>query len=166
MGEPKLERSQIAFNPALEPVSLVGFELPVGDETQIVTISSMGNPHCSLFVGQFDHFDWEDLGRRIESHPFFPSRTNVEFIRVCSRNEIEVRFWERGVGRTFSSGTGSCAAMVASVLNGFTERRVRIKTLGGSLEIEWRVDNRLQLTGPARWICSGEYAPGGGRRCP
>ncbi|MBM3803617.1 MAG: diaminopimelate epimerase [Acidimicrobiia bacterium] len=160
MGEPRLERSQIAFKPPLEPVSLIGFELPVGDETQFVTISSMGNPHCSLFVGQFDDLNWEHLGQQIESHPFFPCRTNVEFIRVCNRNEIEVRFWERGVGKTFSSGTGSCAAMVASVLNGFTDRQVRINTLGGSLDIEWRADNRLQLTGPARLICSGEYAAG------
>jgi diaminopimelate epimerase len=118
----------------------------------------MGNPHCSLFVNQFSDVDWEHLGNQIESHPFFPERTNVEFIRVRSRSEIEVRFWERGVGKTFSSGTGSCAAIVASILNGRTDRKVKIQTLGGSLEIEWREDNRLQLRGPARWICSGEYA--------
>jgi diaminopimelate epimerase len=157
MGEPILERSQIAFKPSLEPASLIGFELSVGGEAHSVTVSSMGNPHCSLFVNQFSDVDWEHLGNQIESHPCFPLRTNVEFIRVRSRNEIEVRFWERGVGKTFSSGTGSCAAIVASVLNGRTDRRVRIQTLGGNLEIEWRDDNRLQLRGPARWICSGEY---------
>jgi diaminopimelate epimerase len=158
MGEPILERSQIAFTPSSEPASLIGFELSVGGEAHSVTISSMGNPHCSLFVNQFSDVDWEHLGNQIESHPFFPRRTNVEFIRVRSRNEIEVRFWERGVGKTFSSGTGSCAAIIASVLNGRTDRKVKIQTLGGSLEIEWRDDNRLQLKGPARWICSGEYA--------
>jgi len=158
MGEPILDRSQIAFEPASRSASLIGFELPVGGETHLVTISSMGNPHCSLFVNQFSDVDWEHLGNQIEIHPFFPSRTNVEFIRVRSRNEIDVRFWERGVGKTFSSGTGSCAAMVASVLNGCTDRNVRIHTLGGSLEIEWKENNRLQLTGPARWICSGNYA--------
>ena len=158
MGEPILERSRIAFKPSSEPASLIAFPLPVGGEVHSVTISSMGNPHCSLFVNQFSDVDWEHLGNQIESHLFFPDRTNVEFIRVRSRNEIEVRFWERGVGKTFSSGTGSCAAMVASVLNGRTDRRVKIQTLGGSLEIEWRDDDRLQLRGPARWICSGEYA--------
>jgi diaminopimelate epimerase len=158
MGEPILERSQIAFTPSSEPASLIGFELSVGGEAHSVTISSMGNPHCSLFVNQFSDVDWEHLGNQIESHLFFPRRTNVEFIRVCSRNEIEVRFWERGVGKTFSSGTGSCAAIIASVLNGRTDRKVKIQTLGGSLEIEWRDDNRLQLKGPARWICAGEYA--------
>ena len=157
MGEPILERSRIAFKPSSEPASLTGFGLSVGGEIHSVTVSSMGNPHCSLFVNQFSDVDWEHLGNQIESHPFFPLRTNVEFIRVRSRNEIEVRFWERGVGKTFSSGTGSCAAMVASVLNGRTDRKVKIQTLGGSLEIEWRNDNRLQLRGPARWICSGAY---------
>ena len=158
MGEPILERSRIAFKPSSEPASLTALPLPVGGEVHSVTISSMGNPHCSLFVNQFSDIDWEHLGNQIESHPFFPQRTNVEFIRVRSRNEIEVRFWERGVGKTFSSGTGSCAAIVASILNGRTDRNVKIQTLGGSLEIEWREDNRLQLRGPARWICSGEYA--------
>jgi len=158
MGEPILERSRIAFKPSSGPDSLIAFPLPVGGEVHSVTVSSMGNPHCSLFVNQFSDVDWEHLGNQIESHLFFPDRTNVEFIRVRSRNEIEVRFWERGVGKTFSSGTGSCAAMVASVLNGRTDRRVKIQTLGGSLEIEWRDDDRLQLRGPARWICSGEYA--------
>jgi diaminopimelate epimerase len=157
MGEPTLERSQIAFKPSSEPPSLTGFELYVGGETHLVTLSSMGNPHCSLFVNQFSDVDWEHLGNQIESHPFFPRRTNVEFIRVRSRNEIEVRFWERGVGKTFSSGTGSCAAVVACILNGRTDRKVKIQTLGGNLEIEWRKNNRLQLRGPARWICSGEY---------
>ena len=158
MGEPILEPSRIAFKPSSEPASLVAFPLPVGGEVHSVTISSMGNPHCSLFVNQFSDVDWEHLGNQIESHPFFPERTNVEFIRVRGRNEIEVRFWERGVGKTFSSGTGSCAAIVASILNGRTDRKVKIQTLGGSLEIEWREDNRLQLRGPARWICSGTYA--------
>jgi len=158
MGEPILELSRIAFKASSGPDSLIAFPLPVGGEVHSATISSMGNPHCSLFVNQFSDVDWEHLGNQIESHPFFPERTNVEFIRVRNRNEIEVRFWERGVGKTFSSGTGSCAAMVASVLNGRIDRKVMIQTLGGSLEIEWRDDNRLQLRGPARWICSGEYA--------
>jgi diaminopimelate epimerase len=158
MGEPILELARIAFKPSSESTSLIAFPLPVGGEVHSVTISSMGNPHCSLFVNQFSDVDWEHLGNQIESHPFFPERTNVEFIRIRNRSEIEVRFWERGVGKTFSSGTGSCAAIVASILNGRTDRKVKIQTLGGSLEIEWREDNRLQLRGPTRWICSGEYA--------
>ncbi len=157
MGEPILEKSRIAFQPESELDSLIGCELPVEGKQYRVTVSSMGNPHCSLFVDAFDAFDWEQLGSRIERHPFFPRRTNVEFIRILNRHEIQVRFWERGAGRTLSSGTGSCAATVASVLNGCTERRLTIETLGGKLEIEWDNANRLQLKGPARLICSGEY---------
>lgn len=157
MGEPILDRARIDFTPGSEPASLIGYTLPVGEKHHFVTISSMGNPHCSLFVAAFDMLDWEQLGSQIESHPFFPRKTNVEFIRIVNRHEIEVRFWERGAGKTLSSGTGSCAAAVASILNGHTERRVGIETLGGRLEIEWDSANRLQLKGPARMICSGEY---------
>ena len=117
----------------------------------------MGNPHCSLFLDEFQSLDWEALGRQIESHPYFPNRTNVEFIRVVNRAEIEVRFWERGVGKTFSSGTGSCAAAVASILNGYADRRVKVRTLGGNLEIRWNDDETLCLEGPAKLICEGEY---------
>lgn len=157
MGEPILDRSRIAFHPAKEIPSLTGCELPLDGQTYLVTITSMGNPHCSLFVNDFEELDRDAIGRRIEVHPYFPNRTNVEFVRVISRREIEVRFWERGVGETFSSGTGSCAATVASVLNGYTDRQVKVHTLGGTLEIVWRSDETLKLNGPAKLICEGEY---------
>jgi diaminopimelate epimerase len=156
MGEPILDPKRIAFCPANEPKSLVGCELPLGSDIYEVTITSMGNPHCSLFVDQFE-LDWESIGRQIEGHPYFPNRTNVEFIRVLNRNEIEVRFWERGVGKTFSSGTGSCAAVVAGVLNGRVDRCVQVRTLGGDLELEWDERQMLRIQGPARAVCEGEY---------
>ena len=117
----------------------------------------MGNPHCSLFVKDFETIEWEQLGSQIEIHPAFPNRTNVEFIKLKDRRGIEVRFWERGVGKTHASGTGSCAAVVASVLNGHTDREVNVQTLGGSLEISWLTDDSLHLKGPARLICDGNY---------
>ena len=95
------------------------------------TLTSMGNPHCTLFVDDFSRTDWEDTGKRLETHELFPRRTNVEFVRVIDRRNIEVRFWERGVGKTLSSGTGASAAVVASILNGLTEREVAVHTLGG-----------------------------------
>lgn len=157
MGVPILERAKIAFLPAVEPASLVGCELPVGETRYPVTITSMGNPHCSLFTGDFNLLDWETLGCQIERHPYFPNRTNVEFIRVVSRGEIEVRFWERGVGKTLSSGTGSCAATVAAILSGYTGRQVKVRTLGGDMEVIWEDDGTLRLKGPAKLICAGEY---------
>jgi diaminopimelate epimerase len=157
MGCPILDRTQIAFRPGAEPSSLTACELPVGEAVYSVTITSMGNPHCSLFLDEFQSLDWEALGRQIEIHSYFPNRTNVEFIRVVNRAEIEVRFWERGVGKTFSSGTGSCAAAVASILNGYVDRRVKVRTLGGDLKIRWNDDGPLWLEGPAELICEGEY---------
>ena len=106
----------------------------------------------------------EKLGPRVENHALFPEKVNVEVAHVLERDRVRMRVWERGVGKTFSSGTGSCAAVVASVLNGYTDRKVKIETLGGSLDIEWKDDNRLQLKGPARWICSGDYTAQSGRR--
>jgi diaminopimelate epimerase len=123
----------------------------------------MGNPHCSLFVKRFDRIDWPALGREIEVHPLFPNRTNVEFVRVVSRRTIEVRFWERGVGITASSGTGSCAASVACILNGVTHRKVRVKTVAGDLDVAWPESGEVTLTGPAVKVAEGNfcYAPSG-----
>lgn len=157
MGTPILDRQRIPLNLGSELDSLVGCELAVEDKVYYVTITSMGNPHCSIFLDDFEAMDWERLGSRIETHPAFPNRTNVEFVKVKSRQEIEVRFWERGVGKTYASGTGSCAAMVASVLNGYTDREVKVHTLGGNLEISWQANNSLCLKGPARFICHGDY---------
>ena len=117
----------------------------------------MGNPHCSTFVDNFDDLDWRSLGREIERHPFFPNRTNVEFVRVIGPSEIEARFWERGVGETASSGTGSSAAAVASALNGLTGRRIRVNTPGGALNVEWSRSNQVFLTGPVRRIAQGKF---------
>ena len=103
---------------------------------------------------------FEEIGKRLETHEFFPRRTNVEFVRSIDPRNIEVRFWERGVGKTLSSGTGACAAVVASILNGFTEREVIVHTLGGILEIDWMEGKEIQLRGPAKLICEGEYYVG------
>src|SRR5205085_4303811 len=92
------------------------------------TAVSMGNPHCSIFVDDFEALDWRSLGACLERHAMFPDRTNVEFIRVINRHQIEVRFWERGVGETLASGTGSCGAALSAMLNDLTERRVTVTT--------------------------------------
>jgi diaminopimelate epimerase len=121
------------------------------------TVTSMGNPHCSIFVEDFSSTPWEAIGREIERSVLFPNRTNVEFVRVLSRKEIEVRYWERGVGKTMSSGTGSCGAVVACILNGFTRRAVKVRTLAGTLEVEWPQDMEVLLSGPAELIAEGVY---------
>ena len=157
MGEPILDSAAIDFRPNRPGVSLVGYPLGVEDRIHRVTVTSMGNPHCSLMVEDLENTDWEGLGRLIEIHPCFPRRTNVEFVQVLDRSNLAVRFWERGVGKTLASGTGGCAAVVAACLNGATDRAVQVHTPGGILQIHWREDNQLSLAGPARIVCQGQY---------
>jgi diaminopimelate epimerase len=157
MGEPILDPVRIPFAGHRVTAPVTNYPLRLSGGVFKVTVTSMGNPHCSMIVGGFENLDWRALGREVERHPLFPNRTNVEFVRVLSRRRIEVRFWERGVGETTSSGTGSSAAATAAALNGLTERKVSVKTAGGGLEVNWTRSGQVQLTGPARRICSGIY---------
>jgi diaminopimelate epimerase len=157
MGSPILTAAQIPFYPPETVSPLLRFPLKTECGDLPVTITSMGNPHCSVFVPDFNALDWLRLGREIEQNEHFPNRTNVEFIRLVSPKEIEVRFWERGVGHTMSSGTGSCAATVAAILNGLTHRRVRVRTEAGTLDVAWPEDGDVMLTGPVVRVMSGNY---------
>jgi diaminopimelate epimerase len=155
MGVPVLSPRDIPFvppKPVPEPV--VGFPLPLSSGSQRVTVTSMGNPHCSIETEHFN-WDWKECGREIESHSFFPSRTNVEFYRILSLHAIEVRYWERGVGETLSSGTGSSAAAVAAILSKRTQSPVSVHTAGGTLLADWREEG-VYLTGPAEITFRGE----------
>ena len=119
---------------------------------------SMGNPHAVFFVEKPTDELVLELGPQIETDPRFPRRTNVEFVRVISRAELEMRVWERGTGETLACGTGACAAAVAAILNGKTDRAVTIHLLGGDLFIEWNEsDGHVMMTGPAREVFSGEW---------
>jgi len=157
MGRPILAPAKIPFQGAKGNKPVVAFPLRTQRGILPATVTSMGNPHCSIFVGDFAAIDWARLGSEIENSAFFPNRTNVEFIKVLSRKEIEVRFWERGVGETMSSGTGSCAAVVASVLNRRSARQVRVRTLAGTLEVSWPASGEVTLTGPAELIAQGTW---------
>jgi len=157
MGSPILTAAQIPFAPPEAASPLLRFPLKTHRGNLPVTVTSMGNPHCSVFVADFQTVDWRRLGEEIEKDPHFPNRTNVEFVRLVSQEEVEVRFWERGVGHTLSSGTGSCAAAVAAILNGLTEQRVHVRTEVGILEVEWPRDGEVTLTGPAEKVMSGSF---------
>jgi diaminopimelate epimerase len=157
MGAPILEARQIPFKAGHVPSPVLDFQLRTAQGPVRVTVSSMGNPHCTVFVKDFAALDWPRLGRELERNKHFPNRTNVEFTKVVSRHLIEVRFWERGVGQTQSSGTGSCGAVVASILNGFTDRKVTARTLAGDLQVEWPAGSEVFLTGPAERIAYGTY---------
>jgi diaminopimelate epimerase len=160
LGQPRLDNTSI---PMLtdEPLErVIDYPLAIGDETLRVTALQMGNPNCCIFVDDFRRVDWRRLGPLIENHPRFPERTNVIFIRVRDRENIEERLWERGVGETESSGTCSCAAVVAAVINDQTDRRVNVHAPGGVIPIEWRDDGEVVLTGRADVIYSGEWLAG------
>jgi diaminopimelate epimerase len=157
LGEPRLDNTSIPML-ADEPLErVIDYPLAVGGETVRVTALQMGNPNCCIFVDDLSALDWRRLGPLIENHPRFPERTNVIFIRVRDRENIEERLWERGVGETESSGTCSCAAVVASVINDKTDRRVNVHAPGGLIPIEWRADGEVVLTGRADLVYSGEW---------
>ena len=150
MDTPRLEAKQI-------PVHYSDtMNVPV--EGMNFTCISMGNPHAVTFVDDVVHFDVEKVGRRVENHPLFSERTNVEFAQIVSPSRIRMRVWERGSGETLACGTGSCATLVAAVLKGKAERKVTLELLGGEVEVEWNEKtNRVTLTGGAEWVFNGEY---------
>lgn len=119
---------------------------------------SMGNPHAVVFVDHLD-FDLAALGRKFEHHPRFPQRTNTEFVVPVSRRRLRMRVWERGSGETLACGTGACAAAVAGVLTGRSERQVTLHLRGGDLEIDWSEhDNHVYMTGPAEYAFRGIFS--------
>jgi len=152
MGYPRLSPTEIPINLSLSLERVVDQPLDLSGETVRITATSMGNPHCSIFVDDFEAIDWRRLGAEIETDPRFPERTNVEFIRLIDRETIEVRFWERGCGETLASGTGSCGAALAAILNGHTGRRVTVRTVAGELIVEWLEDGSVWQTGEARAV--------------
>jgi diaminopimelate epimerase len=158
LGQPAFESARIPMRTDEPRERVIDYPLVVEGESLRVTALSLGNPNCCIFVRDFDELDWRRVGRALETHQQFPERTNVVFVRVWDRNRIEVRLWERGVGETFSSGTCSCAAAVASCVNELTERRLSVQTPGGIIEVEWRTDDdEVVMTGRADVVYSGQW---------
>jgi diaminopimelate epimerase len=158
IGEPSFAATDVPFRPprpATEPI--IGFPLPVGDDSVPATILSMGNPQCIVFVDAFDSVDWRALGAELERHRYFPDRANIGFVRVVGEQQIEARFWERGVGHTQASGTGACACAVAAHLMDRTGRRVTVSMEGGEMLVRWRDNGMVELTGPAVVTAEGLF---------
>ncbi len=133
------------------------FALPLRAGPQAVTLVWVGNPQCAVLVDNFD-FDWRAMGAEIESHPHFPQRTNVSFVRSVDEHTIDVRFYERGAGETVSSGTGSTGAVAAAIALEIARSPVRVLTPAGPLDV--RVENGFRLTGPAEIVAEGEFLMG------
>jgi diaminopimelate epimerase len=156
MGEPILIAENIPTTllgtPPLETSLVIdGVELKV-------TCISMGNPHCITFVKEITNEMVLGIGPKVEKHPAFPRRTNVEFVRVDNPDEITMRVWERGSGETLACGTGACAVAVAGVLTGRTNRSIIAHLRGGDLRLDWsKTDNHVFMTGPAVEVFQGEW---------
>ena len=157
MGEPVLTPSLVPTTLGAGQEKVVDVPLAIGDQTLRVTAVSMGNPHAVTFVDDVKSYPVEKVGPQVERNAAFPKRTNTEFIDVVSDKEINFRVWERGAGETLACGTGACAAVVASHLNGKTGRHVLVHLPGGDLDIDWSADdNRVYMTGAAAEVYEGE----------
>ncbi|MCR4320118.1 MAG: diaminopimelate epimerase [Candidatus Brocadiaceae bacterium] len=156
MGKPGLMRSEI---PMLgKETQVINGPLTISKRiTFLITCVSMGNPHCVIFINNFDKIDLPHYGAEIERHHSFPERTNVHFVKVHSPKEVTMKTWERGSGITLACGTGASAVCVAGVLNKKTERKILAHLPGGDLELEWAEDGNVYMTGPATEVFTGEW---------
>lgn len=158
MGEPILQAQKIPTTIKSEEV--VNYPLTVNGIDYKVTCVSMGNPHCVVYIDDTDSLKIESYGPYFEKFEAFPEQINTEFIQMIDETSFKMRVWERGSGETLACGTGACASVVASVLNGYCKKDTDIKVilLGGELTIRWNSDdNCVYMTGPAATVCTGEY---------
>lgn len=134
-----------------EPVEVDGKEYKI-------TCVSMGNPHAIVYMDDIKDLELEKIGPSFENHKIFPDRINTEFIEVIDSHTLNMRVWERGSGETFACGTGACASVVASVLNGYCnhDEEVTVHLRGGDLKITWNSDGTVIMKGPAALICDGD----------
>ena len=152
MGEPVFEDKKL-FNPDM--AKELSASLPSGGVGGGFFIS-MGNPHYVIFVDDINGIDVAAEGRRLEFHEAFPQRCNIEFAQLTAPGVIRTRVWERGSGITMACGTGACATAVAAAQTGRCGRQSTIVMDGGELQIEWKKDNHVLLSGPAEFVYEGE----------
>jgi diaminopimelate epimerase len=136
---------------------IVKSPMDISGKTYEVTAVSMGNPHSVVFVDSLDNMNpsFEEVGPLFESAPEFPAKVNAEFVEVYSPKHVRMKVWERGAGPTLACGTGACAVCIAGVLTGYTERNCKVSLPGGDLQILWREDGKVFMTGPAEEVFRG-----------
>jgi diaminopimelate epimerase len=150
MGPPRLDWADI---PLSRPMDTMRLDLP-GEPAA----ASMGNPHATFFVADLDSVPVIELGRKWEHDPLFPQRANIGFAQVLDPGTIRLKVWERGAGLTLACGSGACATLVNAVRRGLTHRRATVIVDGGELEIEWRDDGHVLMTGPVATSFTGIVA--------
>lgn len=165
MGVPRLAWQDIPLAEEFADTRMI--ELQVGPiEAPVLhspSVVSMGNPHAIFWVDRdVWSYDLERFGPMLENHPIFPERANISIARVTAPTALALRTWERGAGLTRACGTAACAAAVSAARTGRTGRNVTVTVPGGDLQISWREDNHVIMTGPAEWEFSGTLDPSTG----
>ncbi len=155
MGKPILASTQI---PVLwNESNMINEPIAVGGRLFNITAVSMGNPHAVVYVKDIETLPLEQMGPLFEKHKLFPESVNTEFVQIIDRSHLRMRVWERGSGETMACGTGACATVVASVLNGFADRSSTVILNGGELSITWKDDtDEVIMEGPAEIVFEGE----------
>ena len=155
MGEPVLRPADIPVK-CNNTDCCVNEPIEVGGKEWRMTCVSMGNPHAVYFVEDVESLELEKIGPSFENHPAFPERVNSEFVHIINSTHARMRVWERGSGETWACGTGSCATLVACVLNGLTDRSIALDLNGGTLDLTWdEKTNHVFMTGPATEVFTG-----------
>jgi len=154
MGTPILEEAKIPFCGEKT--------VQIRDKKFEITPVSMGNPHCVIFTEEDPMYLAQNYGPEMEKHPYFPEKTNTEFVKIINKSEIEMRVYERGCGITLACGTGACASAVAGILNNLTEQKVKVNLAGGAVFVEWsgtreNPNQNIYLIGPAEYSFYAEY---------
>lgn len=153
MGKATFRSSDIPVK--VDAEECIDIDLPVGNRVLKVNCVSVGNPHCVVLVDDLQEEDIRKYGPLIENHPVFPNRTNVQFVKPKSRDEVDILIWERGAGYTLASGSSSCAVASVMVKKGLTERKVKVSMPGGQLVVEVDEEFNIRMTGPVQEICRG-----------
>lgn len=156
IGKPKLASDEIPFASSERLLSVIDQPVALANHSLQVSCINVGNPVACVFVQNFD-FDWRSIGRELETHPIFPDRANIVFVKVVDRENIELRIWERGAGETAASGTCSSGAAVLTAFRGETGRRVNVHSEGGTTVVTWRDDDEIMILGRADFIFSGTF---------
>ena len=158
MGKPIFEYNKIpVIFPNIMSTELENIKVNIDNNTYELFVISMGNPHAVCFVDNLNNINIDRLGPIIENYKYFPNKTNVEFVEVIDKNKIKVLIWERGVGRTLSCGTGTCAASVISNLNKSTNSELTVELEGGKLKTVYdRESNQIELIGSAEKVFEGK----------
>ncbi len=156
----KVDMGKAIFTSSLIPVNFpkeacFGEPLVIEDKKFLIHCVSVGNPHCVILSDDLNEESVRYYGPKIENHPMFPNRINVQFVKVISRNEVQAMIWERGAGFTLASGSSSCAVASVMIKKGLTERVVTIKMPGGDLQIDVDSEWNIRMTGEVREIASG-----------